>query len=327
MGKEYSHLSIWERQRLFQWYHYEKRPIREIGRLLNRSHSTISREIRRNKSTFYVPTYYPHIAQTHYEARIKERARRPFLKNLDTKNYIVEKIKLGWTPELIAGRLRRETSLSYVNHETIYQFIYKEAKELVQFLARKHKKRRKKYPRRKHKTKLNHKTSILDRPDIINQRLEIGHWESDSIESKCRKRVLNVLLERVSRLVHITNLPSKRADDTKRAIEQRLCTYPNELIKSITYDNGSENAKHLEINKTLGCDSYFCQPYHSWEKGAVEQANGLIRRFLPKGTDMSTVKTKQIRDIEHRLNNRPRKCLGYKTPIEVYNELSGALAS
>lgn len=325
MKKGYQHLSLFERQRIFEWYHYDKKKIGVIASLLNRSHTTIGREIRRNKSWHYVPTYYPHPANKYYKVRMRDRAERARLKSPSTRKYIIDKLKLGWSPEIISGRLKNNNDLDYVCHESIYQFIYLEAPELREYLPRKHKKRRKKYPFRKYPTKISFKTSILERPDVINDRSIPGHWESDSIESKGRQCALNVLIERASRLTHITRLSSKKSVATKNAIIKKLSHHPDHFVKSITYDNGSENAAHLKINERLSCQSYFCQPYHSWEKGAVEHANSLIRRFLPKGTDFTQVTDKTLTEIELRLNSRPKKCLGYKTPFEVYNEFSRAL--
>lgn len=325
MGKNYSHLSHCERKRIFHWFHYQKRPIREIARLLSRSHSTISRELKRNISTHYVPTYYPNPAQRMYQMRMSRRVQRQKLKDHETREYVTAKLKKGWTPQLIAGRLKLTGDARYVCHESIYQYIYKDAPDLISYLPRKHKKRRRKYPKRTSTKKIDLKVSILERPEFINDRSEPGHWESDSIESKCRKTALNVVVERVTRIVHITKLGSKKSLITSNAVVKRLSAYPSGFVQSITYDNGPENARHLKINEKLGCLSYFCLPYHSWEKGAVEQVNGLIRRYLPKGTDFSMVTEKQIQDIERDLNTRPKKCLGYRTPIEIYNELYGAL--
>ncbi|MCU7849528.1 MAG: IS30 family transposase [Candidatus Thiodiazotropha sp. (ex Lucinoma kastoroae)] len=325
MGAQYSHLSLSERQSIFYWYHYQKKSVREVGRLIGRSHTTISRELRRNIYDYYVPTYYPHPAQSYYKSRMRQRCQREPLKSEETRKYVKDKLSKGWTPEIISGRLELEPSLVKVSHEAIYQYIYKHAPELITHLARHHKRRRKKYPYRKNKAKVIDKTSIIDRPEVVNERIEIGHWESDSIESKGRSCAVNVLLERVTRLVQITKLPSKKSVDTLHAIEKRLSQHPDHFIKSITYDNGTENAKHLQVNNTLSCESYFCQPYHSWEKGAVEQINGLIRRYFPKGTDFKAIHYTKIKEVEEALNNRPRKCLNYKTPLEVYNEKCGAL--
>ena len=124
----------------------------------------------------------------------------------------------------------------------------------------------------------------------------------------------------------MTKLKSKKSIDTARAIIKKLSQHPDKFVQSITYDNGPENAKHLDINAQLRTQSYFCQPYHSWEKGSVEQVNGLMLRFLPKKTDFSTISRKTIQKIEDLLNSRPRKCLDYKTSLECYSELSGALS-
>jgi IS30 family transposase len=325
MGTQYSHLSNFERCRLFEWYHYQKKSIREVSRLLNRSHSTISRELKRNKYDYYVPTYYPHPAQMYYEVRVRERAKRVKLKSVEAQRYVADKLKLGWSPEIIAGRIKFDKTLPSVSHEAIYQYIYKNETSLIVYLARQHKKRKKKYPTRKTKTVWGQRCSILDRPDDINLRKNVGHWESDSVESSDRKCALNVLLERVSRVCHITKLSSKKALATSNAICKKLSIYPPSSCLSITYDNGSENTEFKKVEAILKNKSYFCEPYHSWEKGAVEQINGLIRRYYPKKTNFSKVSHQKLKKVEEQLNNRPRKCLGFKTPNEVYNELGGAL--
>lgn len=196
---------------------------------------------------------------------------------------------MGWSPEIISGRLKHENHLDTVCHESIYQFICKESPDLRETLPRKHKRRRAKFPKRKYKSEIGAKISILERLKEINERSMPGHWESDSLESKGRTCALNVLLERTSRMTHITHLSSKSSTDTKNAIIERMSEHPKGFVNSITFDNGIENALHLEINQQLKCDSFFCQPYHSWEKCSVEQINSLIRRFLPKGTDLSKI--------------------------------------
>jgi len=327
MNITYTHLSHFERGRIFQWRHYEKLSIREIGRRLNRHHTTISRELERNTDSQYFPTYYPNIAQRIAEYRLSERSRRCKLKSVALQNYVIERLKKGWSPEIISGRLTLQSKLPQISHEAIYQFIYQEKQELIEYLPRKHKKRRPKYPKRKQPSKIKHKIMIDERPDHINNRSECGHWESDTVESSDRKSGLNVLIERQSRMTHITKLNSKKSTDTNKAIKKRLSKHPEALVKSITYDNGSENAGHVDINNTLGTDSYFCFPYHSWEKGAVEQINSLIRRYIPKKTDISEISGIEISKIEKLLNNRPRKCLGYKTPYEVFREKRDSISS
>ena len=323
--KTYTHLSVFERGRIFEWRHYERLPIREIGRRLSRSHSTISRELTRNTLRQYSPIYYPKVAQSLAERRLQRRTTRIKLKTEKTQRFVIHRLKVGGSPEIIAGRIKHHLTLPTVSHEAIYQFVYKESPELIECLPRQHKKRRKKVPYRKKSSSIPSKIMIDERPDTINHRNEFGHWESDSIESCDRKHGLNVLLERASRLTHLSKLQSKKSCQTKKAIIHRLSNHPPDLVKSITYDKGPENSRHLEINKRLETDSYFCLPYPSWEKGAVEQINSLIRRFIPKKSEFSAISGLEIYKIEKLLNNRPRKCLNFKTPYEVFREQRGAL--
>jgi len=322
MGSLYSHLDRRERTLIKDWHHYGV-SIREIGRRLNRSHSTISRELRRN--LWCGKHYYIRAAQEFYEYRLKNRAQRFRLKTEKIREFVLQKLAIGWTPELISGRLKSTRPDDYVCHESIYQYIYIQAPELIENLARKHKHRHTKFPYRKVGVRIKNRVSIRDRPEHINSREEIGHWESDSVVGSDRQHGLNVILERSSRLVHICLLKDKTSAETTEKLIKRLSNHPAELVKSITYDNGSENVLHQRVNDTLDTVSYFCEPYHSWEKGAVEQANGLIRRYFPKGTDFSKVTPSQINRVEKLLNNRPRKCLNYRTPYEVFRKACGAL--
>ena len=320
----YQHLTLAERRCIYYWRHYDKVSLREMARRLGRNHSTISRELKRN-SGCWCDQYYHKPAHHMAQVRLKQRAQRQRLKSDRTRDYVEAHLQLGWTPELISGRLKLESNIPCVSHEAIYQYIYKEAREWISCLPRRHKRRRTKYPYRTQPIKITSKTMISERPKRINDRTELGHWESDTVESVNRKGGLNVLVERVSRFVHITKLNSKRSVDTQRAIVDRLKFYPGNLVQSITYDNGVENAAHEATNQILKTQSYFCAPYHSWEKGSVEQVNGLIRRFIPKKTDIAKIGMDQISYIEYLLNHRPRKCLGYRTPYEILQERGGAL--
>jgi IS30 family transposase len=130
----------------------------------------------------------------------------------------------------------------------------------------------------------------------------------------------------MSRKVFISKVPSRKAEESFKAIRKRLKRLPDHMLRSITYDNGAENMQHMRLNLALGTKSYFCAPYHSWEKGAVENINGLIREYVPRGFDIATLSKAKIETIERKLNNRPRKCLGFKTPEAVFDQLqSGAL--
>ena len=320
---QYVHLDNNERT-LIYWWLKDHLSIREMGRRLGRSHSTVSRELRRNL-WFRNPNYFPSGAQTKYQIRLKKRAQRTRLKSLAIQQYVCEQIKKGWTPELISGRLKVFDPDRYVCHESIYQFIYHQATDLIPFLPRHHAKRRKKFPYRKPKERIKNRVSLEKRPSSANLREVCGHWESDTVEGANRKDSLNVIVDRNSRLTHITLLPNKTAAATRQAIIKRLKPYPNQLRSTLTYDNGSENTQHEIINESLGTKSFFCEPYHSWEKGTVEQRNGLIRRFFPKGTDFEKVSNSEINRVEKLLNNRPLKCLNYQTPYEVFRIACGAL--
>lgn len=322
MGSSYSHLDRRERTLIKQWRE-QGVAIREIGRRLNRCHSSISRELRRN--LWCGKHYYIRSSQEFYEWRLKRRAKRFRLKTQKIRDFVQAKLNIGWTPELIAGRLKKYDPNNYVCHESIYQYIYIEAKHLISLLPRKHARRHQKYPYRLTGERIKNRVPIGLRPDEVNTRDTVGHWESDSVVGSDRQHGLNVIVERSTRLTHISLIKNKTAMATKQAIIKRLFNYPGQLVRSITYDNGSENVLHQKVNAKLNTCSYFCEPYHSWEKGSVEQVNGLIRRRFPKGTDFSNVSHVEINTLEKLLNNRPRKCLNYQTPYEAFRAASGAL--
>ena len=322
MDKCYRHFDHKERT-LMYWWRKENLSLREIARRLRRSHTSISRELRRNR--WCGQSYFPRGAQILAASRIRRRAKRDRLKSKPVRAYVHEKLHIGWTPELIAGRLKQQGELPTVCHESIYQYIYCRAQHLIAYLPRHHQKRRPKRPYRKTGERIKNRTGIDQRPKAATTRREYGHWEADMIVAGDRHHGLNVLVERKSRLTHISVLPNKTAAATKQVMCRRLNAYPCSLKQSITYDNGSENTCHEELNEALGTTSFFCAPYHSWEKGSVEQVNGLIRRFLPKGTNFHELGHGEINRIEKLLNHRPRKCLNYRTPYEVFREARGAL--
>jgi len=322
MTAHYTHLDRRERTLIKEW-HNQDISRREIGRRLNRSHTTIGRELRRN--LWCGRHYYIRSAQEFYEHRMKRRAQRFRLKNESIRAYVIQKLHIGWTPELIAGRLKEVNPEHRICYESIYQYIYIKVPQLIEYLARKHKKRRTKHPYRTTGERIKNRVPITQRPNDVDTRKTVGHWESDSIVGGDRTSGLNVVVERSTRMVNISLLGNKTAKETKKALIRRLSKHPEELVQSITYDNGTENVLHKEISKKLGSQSYFCAPYHSWEKGSVEHVNGLIRRFFPKGTNFNNVTTADINRVEKLLNNRPRKCLKYRTPYEVFREACGAL--
>ena len=294
----------------------------EIGRRISRDKSTISRELRRNGSGVY-DVYLAHKAQARASIRKQESGQRPRLKNTQIKRYVIRKLKDGWSPEQISGDFRENHPELRISHEAIYQFVY--AKEtlktmnLKNYLPRANRIRRPRGHSRKHtKSHIPRRISIDHRPKYIDKRQQIGHWESDTMISRASKASLVVLLERKTRYTKLAKIKAKEAREVSMAINRRLGRFPQLIRRTITYDNGKENVEHERINKVLGTTSYFCNPYHSWEKGSVENTVGLVRRFLPKKTDIAKITKEHIKQIENRLNHRPRKCLNFKTPYQLF---------
>jgi IS30 family transposase len=323
MDRKYTQLTIEERDRIAVLRAQDKKSS-EIAKILGRNKSTICRELTRNKSSTY-NVYLSHRAHERAVKRKTKAAQRPRLKNTVIMNYVITKLRLGWTPEQIAGRIPQELPGQTISHEAIYQFIYDKETlsniDLRSYLPRRHRKRLPRGHSRKHrKLHIPQRISIKERPVHISERLEFGHWEVDTVISRQSASSLAVALERLSRRLHIAKLPAKSARNLRISLNRRLGSHPTHLRKSITYDNGSENVEHGLVNKTLGTQSYFCEPYRSWEKGSVEHAISLIRRFLPKKTNFAIITKEQVKQIEKLLNNRPRKCLGYKTPNEIFNQ-------
>jgi transposase, IS30 family len=324
MAHSYKHLTHEEREKLVI-LKAQGLSLRKIAKALSRSHSSLSRELRRNAPLVRHGYYLPHKAQNRAAARKSKAHQRPRLKNASIRRYVFRKIQAGLSPELIAGRINRTFSSNRVSHEAIYQYLYLEAPDLVSFLPRAHRKRLKRWHSKKHaKSHIPQRVPITQRPEIIARRTQFGHWEADTVISRKSLPSLLVLAERKSRLVKISWLPRKSASSARKAINRRLAQLPKTSRRSITYDNGSENVEHIKVNRTLGTKSYFCLPFHSWEKGTVENIIGLVRRTFPKKTDFATITTQQVKSLENRLNRRPRKCLRFQTPLEVYKK-SGAL--
>jgi len=324
MGTSYKQLGLKEREEI-SLFRSQGKTARQIGKLLGRHHTTIAREMKRNTSSNQ-RLYLPHHANEKATRRKQISAQRDRLKDSRIREYVESHLKIGWSPEQIAGRLPLDGSQATISHEAIYQYVYEECPHLIQCLPRRYKKRHGRgWIRKSRKCHIPNRVSIKHRPVNVNKRQEIGHWEADLAISAINKVSIGVLCERRSRYVKITKLKDKTARFSRQAICDRLKDYPPRLRKTITYDNGPENTDHQFVNRILGTQSYFCRPQHSWEKGTVENTIGLIRRFLPKKTDFAKIRENDIQTIENHLNSRPRKCLGFLTPDEVFNHLGGAL--
>jgi IS30 family transposase len=320
MGTHYKHMTLEEREVMAQM-HWEGTGVSEIARVLGRDKGTISRELKRNASPKY-RCYTPCRAQKRTDARRAEASRRGRLKDEVIRQYVEEKLAVGWSPELIAGRLGMDHPGKTISYEAIYQYLYHPTTEdreaLIACLRRAHRKRKAKgIGRKQKKTKIPNRVSIEQRPLSVDKRRVYGHWEGDSLVSRKSLTALQSLTERKSRLLLLSKLHRKGAHETAMAVIDRLGALPEGLRRSITFDNGTENAQHETITAEIGTKCFFAHPYASWERGTNEHINGLVRWYLPKGTDFSKITDEQIAQIEALINNRPRKCLGFKTPLEV----------
>lgn len=289
---------------------------------LKRHKSTISRELRRNRAGPY-NAYGAANADRRARQRKRQAGRRPRLKKQCIRTYVHAKLRLGWSPELIAGRLPIRYPGLHISAEAIYQYVYlpniRRQENLVPCLVRAHKRRQLKGHRHTHRDlHIPGRVSIRHRPTYVHSRKQLGHWENDGALARRSVSALNVLVERKTRLTKITKLKGRTAQATRCAITRILSHYPKHARRSITYDNGSENIEHREANTVLGTKSYFTEPYRSWQKGTVENTIGLIRRVLPKKTNFDCVSDRQIKTLERHLNNRPRKCLNFRTPLERF---------
>lgn len=320
---KFHRLSVEDRDRLAV-LHGQGWSLRAIARELSCSGSSLSRELRRNRS--WDPWhnrwgYYPHKAQKQADHRSRIAHIRPRLKSRDIHQAVVERLERRWSPELIAGRLKHtHPELPSLSPETIYQWIYRHRPDLVRYLARAHPKRRRRWSALKRRVRIPQRISIQERPAVVQQRLEPGHWETDLIVGPGMSG-LQVLVERHSRYTRLALVRSRTARICRISLAELLQTIPAHLRRSITYDNGAENYEHFLLNEYLGMRSFFCAPYHSWEKGTVENTNGLIRRFIPKQISLDPLTPGSIVQIENWLNDRPRKVLNFKTPREVFQAL------
>lgn len=325
-------LTFADRQWIGFWFGLGKSR-RQIGQLIRRDHTVVGRELTRNRSQ---SGYAAESAHAYAERRTTTSHRWQKLgKDPRLKAWVVDRLLEDWSPEQIAGRL--ETHPSYglkgktVSAETVYQFIYSSEGQLLglwKHLRRRQPQRRPVKTRRMRPTLIRDRTSIWDRPEEATNRTAFGHWESDTVEGRrSRPGGLSVQVERLSRLTHITLLTSKRSEETIDALIRTVERVPRGTVCSVTLDNGPEGARHTVLQKEYEIPTYFCDPYCSWQKGTVENTNGLIRQYFPKQFDPRQTTAHQVRWAEERLNNRPRKILNYQTPNEVFTQLSGALGS
>ncbi len=293
--------------------------VREIAYVLKRSPSSISEEISNNSvNGVYDPRKADHKA--YVKRKYSKYQGMKVVENIQLRNYVEKKIRENdWSPEEIAGRLKNiDTHIKYVSRGAIYKFVYSVyGRQLERCLKYKGKKKRNK--KREKVVQLKNRTFIDKRPEIINNRVRFGDWEGDFVLSgRNGKGALLVLYERKARYTVIRKIMARDCEKINQCFKDMLEAFA--CFNSLTIDNDISFRKHEELSELLEAPIYFCHPYHSWEKGGVENANKLIRRYIPKGNDISKYSHKHIQEIEDKLNNRPRKCLEYKTPFEVMSE-------
>ena len=321
MKKKFTHLKSEERDLIAVRHASGVKP-QAIADEIGKHVSAIYRELKRNKSAkgFYLPMEADKQAKER-KSKAHQRTRIP---DEFTRKYIEDKIiQDQWTPEQISGRLKWESPEHYVSHETIYQYIYNEKPELGLYLPRKRHRRLPKSKLRKTKgSKITDRISIKERPPEVEKREEFGHFEADLVVSaRTGKGALLTMAERASRYTIIAKLNEKTSSQTNLALSFALSSYPKDSLKSITYDNGLEFAGHKQVSNVYDIQDYFCEPFHSWEKGTIENRNGVIRYYFPKGTDFSRVTEEQIKYVQEKINNRPMKLLGFMTPKEIHDKM------
>lgn len=325
MKKSYKHLNLNEREQLFI-FQAKGKSLREIAQILKRSPATLSRELQRNAPEINKGYYLPHRAQKRSELRNQISRSHARLKDAKVWRLVRRKLKQGWSPEIISGWLKVEHPGLFISHETIYQWIYRHERQWIAKLVRSHRRRLPRgHSHRHRKLHVPERTSIKERPKSVLARRRIGHWEADTMTSRKSLQALQVTVERKSRISKLTKLDRKISRHMSVALNRRLSRYPKKARLTITYDNGPENHEHMRTNRVLGTRSYFCEPFHSYEKGTVENTIGLVRRFFPKKTDFATISKNRIKKVEYWLNHRPRKCLGFKTPADVFKNHCVAL--
>ena len=318
----YIHLTPTERGQI-QALHQENRSLGYIADSLGRDKSTISRELKRNTTS---KGYNAQQAQGRYHQR--RESCRP-AKRLDyqpLRKYMIERLGESWTPEEVAGRLPMDypdEPRMRISHEAIYQAIYSDKRLhfLIKLLAQSRPKRRKRGQGKSRRgPTIPNRVGIEERPQVIEERSRYGDWEGDTVVGTHQYGYLVTLVDRRSRLLKSRVVQTKQADEVALAVIDALEELPTSWVRSITFDNGTEFARHQDMARVLPVNIFFAQPYSSYQRGTNENTNGLIRRYLPKGTSFRELAQAQLDSIVQEINNRPRKILGYRTPNEVFQE-------
>jgi len=312
----YTHLSLSERLQIDRGIQAQK-SANLIAAELGRARSTISREIKRNQH-WHQGYIYNKAHQRSLGHRRDQRCK--IFSDSVMQNFVLDGLRLRWSPQIISGRWKLKKPANTISAESIYHFIYNtdfgKRGKLYKFLIKAQKARIPYGSRKKRGSSIQDRTPIHERSEPANNREEIGHWEGDLILNKGGN--IGVLCERKSRFIMASKNVSKHSNRVIRSMSYQFSFLPGKLKKSVTFDQGTEFANHKKLTRLQGIKTYFCDPYSPWQKGAVENANGRLRRFIPKKADISKLTPRQLDAYIELMNNTPRVCLGYKTPSEVF---------
>jgi len=322
MGRRYGQLGIEERCEIAR-RRGAGQSIRQIAASLDRAASSVARELKRNATSSggYRPVYAGE------QAKARRWSGSKLLRRPDLQALVLDRLSRGWSPQEVAGRLAREEGRPVISHESIYRFIAAQIARTKDYSWRLY------LPRGKSKrgwrghsggSSVKHiqgRVSIALRPPSVADRVDPGHWEADLMLFATYGQAVLALHERTSRLIVIVRQPSKAAAPLVATIEDLLRPLPPSLRQTMTFDNGTEFAFHHRLGKTLGIETFFCDPRSPWQKGGVENAIGRLRRFLPRKTDLAVLQRTQILRLARLYNHTPRKCLDFQTPAEVFSQL------
>ena len=309
MGNQHKQLTLKERYQIEAFCKLDF-SARKMAKELGRSNKTISNEF----NGFCVNLYCAETA--HQQMQIRRSQAAKYTKcSTSIKEHVRSLLVFGLSPEQIAGRMKIEKTANPLSCNTIYNLIKRE--RWHNLLARKGKPYKKRIGVEAGVKLIPERVDISERPSCVDDKVEMGHWEGDTVYGQ--DGYLVTLVERVSKLLVTCRVPNKTKKEVTRAINKLLKPFQG-MCKTITFDNGGEFAGHKKVSKALGCDIYFAKPYHSWERGLNENTNGLLRRFFPKGMAIGSLSHKEIKKAEFLINMRPRKALDYLSPYEYLTD-------
>ena len=325
MKKNYKHLNQFDRDRIEAMLNIGLKQ-KEIAEVLGFDSATIGREIKRNRKKIRCRGGNKDGPYEASAANHKAYVRRKYSKyqgikiesNKNLKNHIISKLKLHWSPDEISGRMKKDHESFYASKDLIYAWLYSVwGQSYTKYLYQKRDYKKKRKPNKTEKVMIPNRVGIELRPKEAHDKLAYGHLESDTIVSgktSSSKQSLAVVYERKAKYIGVRKIKSLRPDELNRGVKKILNSLNQK--ETMTFDNGIENREH----EKLGIQTYFCDSYASWQKGGVENANKMIRRYIPKGSDISGYSHQYVTMIVQRINNKPRKSLGYKTPLEIMLE-------